>query len=397
MAAALDGVRVLELARVAPVQFCTMVLSDMGAEVIRVEKPEPGMGRMDEAPAARLSHLNRNKRSIAIDLKHPQGQAVLQRLAQTADVLVDGFRPGVLGRLGASYERLSERNPRLIYCSMSGFGQDGPDAGKPAHDLNFIARAGVLDQIGPSEGAPVIPLNLVADYGGAAMHGIAGILLALYARSREGTGQFVDISYLDSTLALLAATPGMRRVFADSSTLPSRGRSYASGSFAYYSLYKTSDGRFITVACTEQHIWERFCRVVDRPDLIRFGREESHEWRSPTIEEAKAREALAAIIETRTLEEWLRILTPADVCVAGVQSVAEVLRDAQLAHRNMIVNIDDGHGGSVRQFGTAIKLSATPGSARKLAPKVGEDTSEIMESLNLKSAVGHLRKIGVIA
>src|SRR5438094_5783988 len=229
MPGALDGIKILELTRVGPGAFCTMMLADMGAEVLKIEPPPSGRlagsgasPGPDEARKLATSFTNRNKKSLTLNLKDPAGQAVLQDLAKGFDVLVEGFRPGVMKRLGGDYETLSKLNPRLVYCSLSGFGQDGPYRDYPAHDLNYLSLAGVANLIGQPGRKPVIPLNLVADYAGAGMHGALGIVLALYARERTGRGQHVDVAYLDTSVSLLAATPNMRFFFSDG-LAPRRG------------------------------------------------------------------------------------------------------------------------------------------------------------------------------
>ena len=212
MPGALDGIKILELTRVGPGAFCTMMLADMGAEVLKIEPPPSGKlagsgasPGPEEAGKLATSFTNRNKKSLTLNLKDPAGQAVLQDLAKGFDVLVEGFRPGVMKRLGGDYETLSKLNPRLIYCSLSGFGQDGPYRDRPAHDLNYLAISGVLNLIGEVGRPPAIPLNIIADYGGAAMHGVVGILLALFARHRTGRGQHIDV------LATSSAVPGKQR------------------------------------------------------------------------------------------------------------------------------------------------------------------------------------------
>ncbi len=221
----LEGIKILELIRVAPGAFCTMMLADMGAEVLKIETPptdasEAGAGQATaEARRAAFQFVNRNKQSIAINLKHPAGQKILHQLAADADVLVEGFRPGVMARLGGDYATLSQINPRLIYCSLSGFGQDGPYRDLPAHDINYLSIGGVLNLIGEPDRPPAIPLNIIADYAGASMHGAVGILLALLARQQTGRGQWVDVSYLDTTISLLAATPMVRNFFFNGSCL----------------------------------------------------------------------------------------------------------------------------------------------------------------------------------
>src|SRR5256885_13335427 len=210
----LDGIRILELARVAPAELPAMMLADMGAEVLKIETPEPGRATSDEWVRRTIhTFVNRNKRSMTLNMKSPEGQAVFRKLAATADVLVEGCRPGVMKRLGADYETLHQLNPRLVYCSLSGFGQDGPYRDYPAHDMNYLSLAGVLNLIGEPDRKPVIPLNLVADYAGASLHGAPGIMLALFARERTGRGQHVDVSPLGTTVSLPAGTPNMRFFF----------------------------------------------------------------------------------------------------------------------------------------------------------------------------------------
>src|SRR5215475_1916752 len=212
----LDGIRILELARVAPAELPAMMLADMGAEVLKIETPEKDRDASDEWVRRTIhTFVNRNKRSMTLNMKSPEGQKVFKKLAATADVLVEGFRPGVMKRLGADYESLRAANPRLVYCSLSGFGHNGPYRDYPAHDGNYLSLAGVLNLIGEPDRKPIFPLNLVADYGGASMHGALGVMMALFARERTGRGQHVDVSYLDTSLALLAPTPNMRFFWSD--------------------------------------------------------------------------------------------------------------------------------------------------------------------------------------
>src|SRR5262249_16122959 len=189
----LDGIKILELARVAPGELCTMLLADMGAEVLKIETPDPkGPPAAEEARRAAFAFVNRNKRSMTLNLKSPDGQAIFTKLARTADVIVEGFRPGVMKRLGGDYDTVRALNPRIVYCSLSGFGQDGPYRDYPAHDMNYLSMAGVLGLIGEADRKPAIPLNIIADYAGASLHGALGIALALYGREKTGRGQHVD-------------------------------------------------------------------------------------------------------------------------------------------------------------------------------------------------------------
>ena len=238
----LDGIKVLEMARVPPAEMPGMFLADMGADVLKVETPPETTEDAATKRRAAFAYVNRNKRSLALNMKAPEAQAIFKKLAASADVIVEGFRPGVMKRLGADYATLSAANPRLVYCSLSGFGHNGPYKDYPAHDGNYLSLAGVLNLIGEPDRKPIFPLNLVADYGGASMHGALGIMMALFARERTGRGQHVDVSYLDTSLALLAATPNMRFFWSDGMA-PKRGEGFLGGSYPYYAVYETKDAQ----------------------------------------------------------------------------------------------------------------------------------------------------------
>jgi crotonobetainyl-CoA:carnitine CoA-transferase CaiB-like acyl-CoA transferase len=393
----LDGIRILELARVAPAELPGMLLADMGADVLKLETPGLRNYGPESARQAAFSFVNRNKRSMALNLKSPEGQALFRRLADRADVVIEGFRPGVTKRLGADYESLRRSNPRLIYCSLSGFGQSGPYRDHPAHDLNFLSLAGVLGLIGEPDRKPAIPLNLVADYAGASLHAALGIALALFARERTGRGQHVDISYLDTTVSLLAATPNMRFFFSDG-VAPRRGGGFLGGSYPYYAIYETRDRRLLTIGCTEPWLWENFCRAIERPDFVRFGRTPDHFVRPANAEEAAARDEIEAIIRTRDRDDWFEFLVARDVCVGKVYDVEEMVRDPQVLHRGMVIDVEHPVHGKIRQFGVAIKLSDTPGTVRAAAPAPGEHTDAVLGELGLApDEIARLRSAGVVA
>jgi len=393
----LDGIKILELARVPPAELPGMMLADMGADVLKIETPEPGRPA-DEDWVRRTIHTftNRNKRSMTLNMKSAEGQEIFARLAAGADVIVEGFRPGVMKRLGADYETLGRRNARLVYCSLSGFGQDGPYRDYPAHDMNYLSLAGVLNLIGEPGRKPVIPLNLVADYAGAGMHGALGIVLALFARERTGRGQHVDVSYLDTSVSLLAATPNMRFFFSDG-LAPRRGEGFLGGSYPYYAIYETRDGKLLTIGCTEPWLWENFCTAIGRPAFARFARKPDQFVRAADAEEEATRREIEAIIKTRDRDEWFALLTKTDVCVGKVYDVEEMVRDPQLTHRRMIVDVEHPKHGRVRQVGVAIKLSDTPGTIRSAAPLPSEHTENVLKDLGLSAAdIGRLRGKGVI-
>ena len=403
MAGALEGVKVLELTRVGPGAFCTMMLADMGAEVLKVEAPPSGKlagsgasPTPDQAKKLATNFTNRNKKSITLNLKEAAGQAVLQDLSKEYDVLVEGFRPGVMQRLGGDFETLSKLNPRLVYCSLSGFGQDGPYRDYPAHDLNFLALSGVLNLIGQPEGPPAIPLNIIADYAGASMHGVTGIMFALFARERTGKGQLVDVSYLDTTISLLAATPNVRDYFSEG-TIPGRGKGVFGGGFAYYSVYNTKDNKQLSIGCTEPWLWNNLCDTLERPEWKDCGMKIGDFSQTTTERHQQVRQELQAVLMTKTRDEWYDLLAKADVCVGKVYDVPEVFEDPHVRHRQMAVELDHPQAGKVTQAGIAVKLSDTPGSIRSFAPSIGEHTEAVLSGLGYSpDKIAELREKHVV-
>ena len=393
----LDGIKVLELARVPPAEMPGMFLADYGADVLKIDTPEPGRtSSAQEERRTAFAFVNRNKRSMTLNMKAPAGREIFQTLAAEADIVIEGFRPGVMQRLGAGHEDLKKKNPRLIYCSLSGFGQDGPYRDYPAHDMNYLSLGGVLNLIGEADRKPVIPLNLVADYAGASLHGALGIVLALYARERTKRGQHVDVSYLDTTVSLLAATPNMRFFFSDG-IAPRRGEGFLGGSYPYYAIYETRDRKLLTIGCTEPWLWDNFCKAIGKPEFSRYARKADQFVRAANAEEEKARQDVEAIIKTRDRDEWYDVLVKADVCVGKVYDIEEMVKDPQINHRQMIVEADHPKLGKVKQFGIAIKLSDTPGTVRTAAPLPGEQTDEVLKSLGLSAEkIADLRTTKVI-
>ena len=394
---ALEGIKVLELARVAPAELPGMMLADMGADVLKIETPSDEYADDDAKRKAAFAYVNRNKRSIALNLKAPEGQAVLKKLTAGADVIVEGFRPGVMKRLGADYETVKQTNPRVVYCSLSGFGQNGPYRDYPAHDGNYLSLAGVLGLIGEPDRKPIFPLNLVADYGAASMHGALGIMMALFARERTGRGQLVDVAYLDTSIALLAPTPNMRFFFSDG-IVPKRGEGFLGGSYPYYAVYDTKDGKQLTIGCTEPWLWENFCKAIERPHFVKYARKADQFVRAANAEEIQAREEIQAIMRTRTRDEWYERLVKADVCVGKVYDPEEMAADPQVHARDMIVDVEHPTYGKIRQFGVPIKLSDTPGSVRHAAPVPGEHGEAVLRELGMSDAeIRSLRDKKVVA
>jgi crotonobetainyl-CoA:carnitine CoA-transferase CaiB-like acyl-CoA transferase len=401
---ALEGVKILDLSRVIPGTFCTMLLGDLGAEVLKIEAPGVGEfvgsarspeGEENRKEAAYFAP-NRNKKSIAVNLKAEAGRQIFYRLARQADVIVEGFRPGVAKRLGIDYDTVNKLNPGIIYCALSGYGQDGPYHALPGHDINYISMAGVLGVIGPSEGPPVIPLNLVADFAGAALYGAIGISVALAARNKTGKGQYIDIAYMDGAISLM--TWFTCSYFLDGAMLK-KGESWVHGAYPYYGVYETKDGKYITIGCIEPHFWENLCRLLEKEDYIPHHFASEHMVRKP---EDKRWDEIHSFLKqaflAKTRNEWFELLAQNDVPVGKVYALDEVFTDPQVLHRQMVIEVEHPTLGKVKQIGIAPKLSDTPGKVRSLSPLLGEHTDEVLQGLGYaREEIENLRKEGVIS
>lgn len=374
---ALEGVTVLDLARGYPPAQSTMFLGDFGARVIKIDSPKgnkmeiaAGIDPQDERYAA-LNRLNRNKETVVIDLRSDEGLKVFYRLVKQADVLVEGFRPGAMKRLRADYDTLKGINPRLIYCSMSGYGSDGPYARLPGHDPCYLGIAGALSMIGPRNDKPCTPSNYIGDMGGAAMHGLAGILIALIARDKTGQGQFIDVAYTDGVISLMEYDV---LSYLSTGTVPRRGETFMTGLAAWSNVYQCKDGEYFVIACGEFQFWKNLCRALEREDLI------SYHGAPPEGQEPGIRE-LAGIFLTRTRDEWWDFLKNQDTSVAPVYNIDEALNDPQVRHRQMILDMSHPTLGPLKQIGFAVKLSETPARIKSIGKVVGSDTQKIMEEL----------------
>jgi crotonobetainyl-CoA:carnitine CoA-transferase CaiB-like acyl-CoA transferase len=394
--AALDGLLVLDLCRDSPGSYTAMFLGDFGAEVIRVDPPsgvfealdplETG-GAVDAERAAAYSILGRNKKSVVLDLKHRDGRDVFRRLARRADVLIEGFRPGVMRRLGCDWDTLREDNPRLVYCSITGFGPDGPLRDQPAHDWNYTGMGGALSLIGPRGGAPCLPASLIADMAGAGLHATIGILLALQARERTGRGQLVDVSYLDAVLSLLAAETSSYFL---TGKVARRGESERTGGSPWANVYRCRDGEYVTVGCAEARFWTNLCRALGRDDLIA----RQH---PPAEELDEVLGELASVFATRTRDEWVDFFRGQEVCVGPVYGIDEALAQPQVRHREMVLELDDPALGAVRQTGVPIKLSDTPGRVRTVGTPLGRHTDEVLRRIGCADEeIRALREAGAV-
>ncbi len=381
---ALEGIKVLDLTRNAPGQFCTMILGDLGADVLKVERPMTGERALyervvagvaspeDERRHVTYNALERNKRSIALNLRHSEARAIFYRLAREADIIIEGFRPGVVKRLGVDYERVKEINPRIIYCSLSGYGQDGPYSSMAGHDINYISFAGVLDLIGTEEnGRPAIPLNLIADYAGGGMACTIAILAAVIAREKTGQGQYLDIAMTENVFYMMAA---LVAEYFSRGVVPRRGGMRLNGGAPYYNAYETSDGKYISIAAIEPWFWENLCRALGREDLA------PHQLvRGEVRQEISA--FLSQTFRTRTRDEWFDFLKDKDISVGKVYSLDEVMTDPQMVSRGMVVEVEAPDGMTVKQPGIAIRLSDTPGKIRSTGPVTGQHTTDVLLGL----------------
>ena len=398
----LDGLRVLDLSRLAPGPYCSMLLADMGAEVILIEEAGRPQGRRSaDAQTApdpneerrRYSSyaLARGKRSIGLNLKSPEARQIFYDLAQTADIVLEGFRPGVVQRLGVDWHTLQPLNPHLIYCSLSGFGQTGPYAAHVGHDINYIAVGGALGMIGDRDasGRPAIPVNIIADFAAGGLMAAFAILCAVHARQRTGQGQYIDLAMSDGTLSLItSALAGHEGAGADMRP----AQHMLNGGVPHYQVYETADGRWFSVGAMEPYFYANLCRALDCEEFI------PDQGTTDPQRRAQIADRFAAAFRTRTADEWHQLLNETDICAKPVLSLDEALADPHNLARQMIVEVATPDGGQMRQAGVAPKLSATPGRVRSGAPTRGQDSEDLLASLGFASdAVADLREREIIA
>ena len=382
---ALDKVRVLDFSRYGPGRYCTMFLADFGAEVITIEMPRNNANLpavFTDDLSSRYLALNRNKKSMAINLQAPEGKEVIYRLVSKVDVVVEGFRPGTMKKLGLDYNTLRKLNPPLIYCSLSGYGQDGPYSLRPGHDVNYLGFSGILDLTRDKKGNPVLIGTQIADLGGGASQAIMGILLALLVRERTGKGQYVDVSMFDGIIAWHWTTGTEYLINGE---LPKRffGESPA------YNIYKSKDNKYITLGIMEPWFWEKFCRTIEREDFIPY--------MEPSEKSAEIIAEVERIFTTRTRDEWMELLSEIDIPCGPVNTIEEALSDPQTLYRHMVLEVEHPRVGKLKLLGIPIKFSETPGEIRTLAPAYGEHTLDILGELGYTDDdLKQLRKAKVI-
>lgn len=388
----LDGTMVLDLTRLLPGAFCTQILADMGAEVVKIEDPRGGDYNRSWPPLARTESgsfllLNRNKKSVTINLKSAEGKELFRRMAAGADVIVEGYRPGVMDRLGLSYQSLRRDNPGLVYCAISGFGQDGPARLQSGHDLNYMAITGALQLFGKAGERPIVPGLSIADVGGGSLMAATGILAALLARARSGEGQFVDISMTDGVMAWLALH-GAEYLFGGIE--PRGGERPFIGQAPCYNIYTCGCGAHVALGAIEPHFWERFCDMIELPDALRV------HW--PRGEEAdRVFAAVEARLSVRPRKDWLERAQRLDVPLSPVNGMKEAFEEPQIVHREMLTSIDHPVEGRIPQFGFPIKLSGTPCRIDSPPPTLGEHTEEIMRGYGYAPAeIARLKSEGCV-
>lgn len=376
----LDGIKILDLTRLLPGAFCTALLADYGAEVIKVESVDEGdyarnMGYQAGGQSVAFMQLNRNKKSLAINLKSVEGLAILKQLVTKSDVLIEGFRPGVAGKLGVDYGIVSEINPQVIYCSLSGYGQNGPYWDRAGHDINYLSIAGILNLNGPRNSSPQLPVLQIADIGGGALFAAAGILMALLSRYRTGEGQYLDISMLDGLISWQVL---YLSEFLFTGTVPERGEYLLSGAAACYNIYQTSDRKYLGIGVVEPKFWREFCDIIGKP-----------EWYDQQYVTGKEQDELIknvqGIIAGKTCREWVEIFKDRDVCCEALLTLDEAVNHPQVRQRKMILEVEHPSLGTVRQIGFPIKFSRAGGRVRSPSPFLGEHTAEIMQEIGFNA------------
>lgn len=389
---ALDQFKMLDLTRLLPGGYCSMLLADLGMEVLKVEDPFQGdyfrqMNPIQKEEGVYFLTINRNKRSIRLNLKTSEGKKIFFELAERYDVILEGFRPGVVERLGIGYEAIREANHKIIYCSISGFGQDGPYRERSGHDINYIALAGLLAISGEKFNPPTIPPVPIADIGVGGILSAFAILAALFAREKTGKGQYIDISMADGMLSWLCMH--LSKYFADGNP-PKRGEYEMGGASPYYNVYETLDSKYISVGTLEPKFWANFCKAIGREDLIPKQFAEGEE-RSSLFKEIGNR------MRMKTRKEWEDFFKDVDACVEPVLEMDEVIRHPQFIHRSMFTEIDHPVEGKVKQIGFPIKFTETPGEIRTPPPLFGEHTESILLSLGYsQSEIEEFKKNNVI-
>lgn len=361
---ALTGITVIDLSRLLPGPYCSMILADHGARVIAVED------KRFLKDGLYFNIINRNKEHMSLNLKTKEGKEIFFRLVQKADVVMEGFRPGVVERLGVDYQSVRKVNPQIIYCSITGYGQNGPFRDRVGHDVNYLSYAGILDLIGEPGYPPSIPGVQIADIAGGGMNAAIGILLALFAREKTDKGQYIDISMTDGMVGFLPALLFFQRL---TGKKPKRADGLLSHRYACYNTYETADGKHLSIGAVENRFWVQLCNLLGASQYSSLQYDDGH--RKEIID------FMRKTFKQKTLDEWNVILADHDICWGRVQSLSEVMEDPLFSQREMVVDMKERDGNTSRTLGVSVKLSETPGSIRTPPVDFGESTTTILEEL----------------
>jgi crotonobetainyl-CoA:carnitine CoA-transferase CaiB-like acyl-CoA transferase len=384
----LEGIRILDLTRLLPFDYGSMLLADMGAEVIKVEDPNVGDYMRWIPPVNKEENYiflltNRNKKSITLDLRKDEGKKVFSRLAVDADVIFESFRPGRVKQLGIDYESVKAVNPDVIYCSCTGYGQTGPYSQRPGHDINYLGVSGVLGETGRHTGAPIIPGVPVADMTSGVFCALA-ICAALIGRKNSGQGQYIDISMTDCMVSYL--TLHAAALFGKTELPVS-----LTGGHIAYETFETRDGKFISFGNVEEKFWLNFCEVIGREDLKEFT--PLGKWKK----QESAMQELKGLFRTKTRKEWLDLLEGKEICYGPVNELEEVFQDPQIQHREMYFEALHPVEGPIGQVALPIKFSVSPHTPRKPSPRLGEHTEEVLKKAGYsEKQIEDLRNSGII-
>jgi crotonobetainyl-CoA:carnitine CoA-transferase CaiB-like acyl-CoA transferase len=389
---AFEGIKVIDLCRGFPTAFSAMFLADFGAEVIKIYPPDHDSGYSSRVTPDRWSacySIDRGKKGMVINLKNERGKDIFLKLAKDADIIVENSRPGAMEHLGIGYKTIRRVNPRIIYCSVSGYGTSGPYKDLPGHASSYEGVAGILSLFGQKDGPPINTGPFIADMGGAACHALIGILIALWVREKTGKGQFIDVAYLDSALSLAHWQVSLYQALG---IMPKRGEVPEMGSDPCSAMYRTKDGEYFCLAADEPKFWANLLRELGGEEYIPFQRTENRQ---------KKEEIFGWLREkflTKTRDEWWEWFKDKDIGGGPVYSLEEGLRDPQVLHREMVLELEHPRVGKVKQVGIGIKLSESPGRFRSFAPLPSEHTAEILQGFGYtKEQIEELKSSGVIA
>ena len=388
----LKGQKMLDLSRLLPGPYCSLFLADLGMDVLKVEDPEQGdyirkMGPIRKKESAYFLSINRNKKSMTLNLKMEEGKEIFYKLIESYDIVLESFRPGVMDRLGIGYQELKKRSPRVIFCSLSGYGQDGPYRERSGHDINYIGLGGILELTGMKNSPPIPPPVQIADIGGGGMMAAIAILAAIIHRENTGEGQYLDVSMLDGVISWLSMHAG--KYFFDEE-LPKRGDMLLTGRFACYQVYPTKDGRYISLGALEHKFWKNFCETIGRQDLVQKQYIEGEE-------QLRLIEEIQKLFKTKTQKEWIDFFKNTDACCEPILTLEEVFHHPQVFHRQMVREVEHPTEGKIRQVRHPIKSSQFDFEVRIPPPSRGEHTIEVLKAIGYSDKeIQHFREVKAI-